>query len=244
MWFILNSLYISIVTTFSYLFLYMFPIWDDKIPKTGVFPRVSYTLIAVNIFVFLYQVSLWGADGEAFVMNFGTIPSVIMSWGQMHTLITNMFLHGGWMHLIGNMLFLWVFADNVEAHMGNIKFLIFYLLGGIVASLSHILLSASSDIPAIGASGAISAVLGAYLVIFPHSKIKMISLHWLHVFYISAIQFLGYWIVFQIVQWMWTLGSTGWGTARWAHIGGFVFGLIVGYMWKNRGLKEELRVKN
>lgn len=141
----------------------MFPIWDDTIPKTGVTPRVAYILIAINILVFLYQASLSPTEFEAFVMSFGTIPKAIMSWEATRSLLTNMFLHGSWMHLWGNMLFLWVFGDNIEARMGNIKFLLFYVAWGIVAALAHIFLNLDSTIPAVGASGAISAVLWEHI---------------------------------------------------------------------------------
>ncbi len=209
----------------------MFPIWDDSIPKTGVTPFISYLLIVANVLVFFYQASLDPSGFEAFVMSFGTIPQAIVGGEQLSTLFTNMFLHGSWMHLIGNMLFLRVFGDNIEARMGNIKFLLFYIIGGLLASGAHILLNLGSTIPAVGASGAISAVLGAYLVMFPKSRIKMIYPYGMRIFYLSALQFLGYWILLQIVSGVGDIGNTGWGTARWAHIGGFVFGVIIGRMY-------------
>lgn len=209
----------------------MFPIWDDKIPKTWVTPFVSYFLIVINVLVFFYQATLNPAWFEAFVMSFWTIPEVIMWWTQMHSLFTNMFLHWSRMHLIGNMLFLRVFGDNIEARMWNIKFLLFYICGWLAASAAHILLNTWSSIPAVGASGAIAAVLGAYLVMFPHSKIKMIYPTNFRVFYIWAVQFLAYWIVIQIVSGVGDWWNIWWWTARWAHIWWFAFWYAIGQFY-------------
>lgn len=229
------------------------PIGDTNV-RGGFKPIVSYSLILINIGIFLLQVATPGN----LVCEFATIPGDIYQGQHMYTLITNMFLHGGWMHLIGNMLFLWVFADNIEAVIGNMKFLIFYLLGGIFASAAHIffdLYAANPDfssccmpcaqgmnctdlatmcsgfIPSLGASGAISAVMGAYLVMFPGSRIK--TLIFVFTVTIPAIFFLGLWFASQLVSGIGSLGAlteeTS-GVAWWAHIGGFVFGLIYGFL--------------
>ncbi len=168
-------------------------------------------------------------------MEFATVPAEILSGSNFHTIITSMFLHGGWMHLVSNMLFLWVFADNIEATIGNFNFVLFYFFGGIAASLAHIFFNTQSLIPTVGASGAISAVLGAYLVMFPRSKIKTFFL-FLFV-NIPAVVFLGIWIVQQTLNGVSTIGTqniAGGGVAWWAHIGGFAFGFLVGYYLKRR----------
>lgn len=212
----------------------MFPIGDDQV-QGGSRPFFAYIFIAINIAVFLFQVSLSPDQLNVFVNHYGTIPSEINHGQDLYTIFTSMFLHGGWMHLIGNMLFMWVFADNIEAVMGNFNFLIFYLLGGIAAALVNSWISGNSDVPAIGASGAISAVLGAYIVMFPASKVKILVLYWFSSFYISAIYFLGFWIVQQLVSGFFSLGnqasqSQSSGVAFWAHIGGFGFGLVTGFV--------------
>lgn len=143
-----------------------FPIGDDQV-KGGHFPFFSYAFIGLNIIFFLLQLS----SGSG-LMEFAVVPAEILSGNNFYTLITSLFLHGDWMHLLWNMLFLWIFADNIEATIGNFRFLVFYLLGGIAASFAHIFFNAQSMTPMIGASGAISAALGAYLALFPDSRIK------------------------------------------------------------------------
>ena len=205
----------------------MFPIWDDQV-QGGYTPYRTRVFIVINVLVFFYQVSLWAGLDE-FIMTRGTIPEQIMSGSGYLTLITAMFLHGGWMHLIGNMLFLYVFGDNIEARIGNTKFLLFYLAGWIAAGLIHVGFNASSPIPAVWASGAIAAVLGAYLLLFPHSRIKMLFPQGMRIFYISAQQFLLYRIGMQFFSGVGALASS-WldgGVARWAHIGWFAFWVIV-----------------
>jgi membrane associated rhomboid family serine protease len=211
-----------------------FPIGDTNVER-GVRPLLSYVFIALNVAVFLYQVSL-GAAGNNFVMEFGSIPAEILSGQDLFTLVTSMFLHGGWMHLLGNMLFLWVFADNIEASVGYVKFLIFYLLGGIVAALTHAILGGNSWVPCVGASGAIAACLGAYLVMFPSSRIKILVLIFFLTFEIRAIYFLGFWIVQQFMSGIGSLATPtadSGGVAYWAHIGGFIFGLVMGFIFRN-----------
>ena len=151
----------------------IFPIGDDQV-KGGYFPLFSYAFIVLNVVIFLFQISLPEVKQEAFILEFGSIPNEITNGEDLFTLGTSMFLHGGWMHLIGNMLFLWVFADNIEATIGNGKFLFFYFMGGVAAVAGHIYFNMDSSIPMVGASGAISAVLGAYIVMFPKSRIKVL----------------------------------------------------------------------
>ncbi len=209
-----------------------FSIGDTQVVG-GHKPIVTYTLIAVNIIFFLYEVSLGSPNYENFLTNFGAIPAEITRGIDMHTLLTSMFLHGGWMHLIGNMLFLWVFADNIEAIIGNLYFLFFYIAGGLIGSAAHIMTNTDSIIPSIGASGAISAVMGAYLIMFPKSKIKVFIL--IFTTYMPALVFLLIWFAQQMLSGIGSLGATSaetTGVAWWAHIGGFVFGAMMGYLFK------------
>lgn len=210
----------------------LLPIGDDNI-KGGYFPVFSYGFIALNIAVFLYQVNLGEYMGE-FILHYGAIPAEILRGEDLYTLFTSMFLHGGWAHLLGNMLFLWIFADNVEAIVGSRRFLLFYLMGGLFAHALHLFFYPDSGIPTVGASGAISAVLGTYLVMFPTSKIRI--LFFIIPFRVPAFLFLGIWIFMQVSQGLDALGlnAANVGIAYWAHIGGFVFGIIQGLLFRPR----------
>lgn len=215
----------------------IFPIGDDNV-QGGTRPFFTYLFIAVNVLVFLYQFSLGGgAEGNDFIREYGSIPDELMRGEDWFTVMTSMFMHGGWMHLIGNMLFLWVFADNIEAVIGRFKFVLFYIGGGIAAAAIHTFFNQGSTIPAVGASGAISAVLGAYLVMFPGSKIKIFVAYFFRSFHMSALIFLGLWIGQQLLQGFMSLGPetahTG-GVAWWAHIGGFMFGVLFGFLFRKR----------
>jgi len=150
----------------------IFPIGDDNIIG-GHKPLVSYSLILINIFVFTYELSL-GLSAESFIAHYGMIPAEIWAGKDYFTILSSMFLHASWMHLIGNMLFLWIFADNIEAVIGSMRFSLFYFIGGAAAALIHMLADPFSMIPSVGASGAISAVMGAYLVLFPRSRVKLV----------------------------------------------------------------------
>lgn len=242
-----------------------FPIGDDQV-KGGHYPFVSYAFLAFNIIAFILQMQ----SPDLLICEYGSVPADILDGRNYFTLITSMFMHGGWMHIIGNMVFLWVFADNIEATIGSLKFLIFYIVGGLAASLGHIYLGmgtelagccypcgnemgikcaegtanlCSGSIPTVGASGAISAVLGAYLVMFPKSQVKVLVLAFFRSFKLPAFIFLGMWIAMQLFSGFSEMGkAASGGTAWWAHIGGFVFGVIAGFMFKEKGgifLKEE-----
>ena len=245
----------------------IFPIGDEQV-KGGYFPIFSYAFIVLNVMAFFFQLSF----PNALVCEFGCIPNQIVSGQDYITLLTSIFMHGGWMHLIGNMLFLWVFADNIEATVGNIPFLAFYLLGGLAASLAHIYFNyndvaslvnccnvcgnggircveggvraCSGSIPSVGASGAISEVLGAYLVMFPKSKVKVLVIYFFRSFHIPALYFLGFWIVQQLISGFASLGpetAATDGVAWWAHIGGFVFGLVAGFFAREKGPGERMQ---
>lgn len=216
----------------------IFPIGDDQV-KGGYRPFVSYSFILLNIVIFIFQSQLPEGQQASFVSHFGSIPAEITSGHDFFTLFTSMFLHGDWLHLLGNMLFLWVFADNIEATIGSPRFLLFYLMGGLVAAVGHIWFNWNSYIPMVGASGALSAVMGAYLVMFPVSRVKLLFI--IFPFRISAWIFLGIWIWQQWTNGMsWltqqmNIDSEGGGVAWWAHIGGFAFGLLAGFVFRAKG---------
>lgn len=212
----------------------LFPIGDDQV-RGGYTPWVSYSFIAINVAVFLLEVNMPPDQLEAFIFQYGSIPAETTRGEDLFTLFTSMFLHGGWLHLIGNMLFLWVFADNIEAVIGNMRFFIFYFLGGLAAHAAHIYFNWDIVIPTVGASGAISAVLGAYLVMFPASRVKMLFL--IFTFRIPAFLFLGFWIWQQWASGTASLKVTTAETeavAWWAHIGGFVFGVVAGLYYRTK----------
>ena len=202
----------------------------DNIPHRNK-PIVTIALLLLNVLVFLYQLSL-GTRVASFMMTYGFIPvrfsSSMSVAAKFLPLFTSMFLHGGFLHLAGNCLYLWIFADNVEDRLGHFNFLIFYLACGVAASLLHALFNLSSDIPAVGASGAIAGVLGAYFLMFPRARV--VTLLPLFIFWqiveIPAFFFLGFWFIYQFLFGIVTLGSMGAGVAFWAHIGGFIAGIL------------------
>ena len=211
----------------------MLPLHDDT--PTNSTPVVTVTIIIVCSLVFLYQSSLPPNPGEIFVYQFGAIPAVLFGHAALPpevaalpaftTVLTSMFLHGSWMHLFGNMLYLWVFGNNIEDVMGSSKFVVFYLLSGIVAAFSHAFTDPASTVPMVGASGAISGILGAYLLLFPHARILLLA-PVVGTTYVPAGIVLGFWFVMQILSGA-SLGSQGGGVAFFAHIGGFVAGMVL-----------------
>ena len=205
----------------------MFPI-SDVIPSRTT-PFVTVALIAVNSLVFLYQFSLPAPALDLFVGTYALIPA----WFSWPALFTSQFLHAGWMHAIGNMLYLWIFGDNVEDRLGHGAFLLFYLGSGAAAALLQTLFNPFSNVPMVGASGAIAGVMGAYFVLYPHSRV--LTAVFLVVFFdiieVPAIFFLGIWFLMQLLSGVGSLGASnaaGGGTAFWAHIGGFLAGGIIG----------------
>lgn len=211
-----------------------FPIGDTNIKK-GTKPFIAYALIAINVIVYIMEFLMPLPQQQAFVFAYGCIPNEILHGQDMFTLFTNMFLHGSWMHLIGNMAFLWIFADNIEATVGYFKFILFYLSGGVVATLTHVFLNIGSPIPSIGASGAIAACLGAYLIMFPTSKVKVFVMFLFSSFNVPSILFLGVWFAMQFSS-LWA-NVAGDNVAYWAHIGGFIFGVICGFLFKNKAIQ-------
>jgi len=198
-------------------------------------PLVTVSLIAVNVLIFLYQVSLDSFSLNHFIASYGLIPSRL----RPESLVTSMFLHGGWMHVIGNMWFLWIYGDNVEDTLGHAKYLLFYLLCGVAAGLVHMVFNADSRMPTIGASGAIAGVMGAYVVKFPRSRIVTLVpvFFFLTTMEIPASVILVYWFVVQFFSGFWTLGeshlSQG-GVAWFAHVGGFLAGIVLIYVLRPR----------
>ena len=167
-------------------------------------------------------------DGRALVLS--GVASPVPIWA---TMFTSMFIHGGWMHVLGNMLFLWVFGDNIEDRFGHVKFLLFYLVAGLAAVGAQVAINPDSQTPMIGASGAISGVTGAYLVLFPMSRIRtLLMFGFIMVVYLPAVLVLGAWFVLQAFQGVGSLGTVGGGVAYWAHVGGFVLGMMVATGYK------------
>jgi membrane associated rhomboid family serine protease len=213
----------------------MIPIRDEN-PVHSV-PIITYLLILFNIVVFLFQILL-GSSNQQFVYEFALIPAEVTglnSLGSILDIFTSMFMHAGLAHIGGNMLYLWIFGDNVEDRLGSFKYLIFYVLGGVVASIAHIFTNPDSIIPTVGASGAIAAVLGAYLVLFPSQKVlTLIPIgFWLRMTLLPASVVLGVWFIMQFFQGVLTLGGPDvGGVAFWAHIGGFISGVIMGLLFR------------
>jgi len=216
-----------------------FPIGDDQV-KGGHRPFIIYLLLAINVAVFIWQQQLPAQEMETVLQHYGSAPIDIIHGERLYSLFTSIFLHGSWAHLLGNMLFLWIFGDNIEATIGSGRFLLFYLLGAMAAHLGHIWFYADSTIPVVGASGAIAAIMGAYFVMFPGSRI--IVWFFFLTFRVSAFVFLGLWIFQQWLNGQEALllaASGGAGVAWWAHIGGFVFGLPMGIYYRFRWVSRE-----
>ena len=211
----------------------------DVIPSRTT-PFVTVTIIVFNSVAWLFELSLSHDDLREFLMIFGVVPGAFV-WP---TLITSMFLHGGWSHFIGNMLYLWIFGDNVEDRFGHGRYLVFYLLAGIVAALGHIMMDSSSMLPTIGASGAIAGVMGAYFVMYPHSRV--LTLLPLFIFWelieVPAILLLGFWFLMQLFSAgtiAMTASTEGGGVAFMAHVAGFVFGLGAVFLFRKRREPEQ-----
>lgn len=214
----------------------MIPLRDANPSRT--FPIITFALIAINVIVFIVEISQ-GEHMVRFIIDFGLIPSAVVTDFKMMSIgsatilpfLTSMFLHGGWMHLIGNMLFLYIFGDNVEDRFGHIRFFIFYIIAGIAAALTQVIMFPDSEIPMVGASGAIAGVLGAYVLMFPRARIITLIpiIFFFDIVELPAFIFLGIWFFMQIFSGVFSLGigSDAGGVAWWAHIGGFTAGAIL-----------------
>jgi len=202
----------------------------DTVPSATV-PVVTYLLIAANVAVTVYQSSLGGA-AERFVYTYGLVPRAFVRHGAVVPLLTSMFLHGNWVHLLGNMLYLHIFGDNVEDRLGHLRYVTLYLLAGLAAGIAQVAMNPTSPLPMVGASGAIAGVTGAYFVFFPRARIVTLVpiFLFLQVVEIPAVFFLLFWFVFQLLAGVGSLhaaDSMG-GVAFWAHVGGFLTGMMLG----------------
>ncbi len=220
----------------------MIPLKDINPARSA--PVVNIALIVANVLVFIYMVyasTLAPGSENAFMMAYGTVPLRVSLFEQgrvtaeaaLLPLVTSIFLHGGLMHLAGNMLFLWVFGDNVEDYFGHVGYLLFYLVCGVGSGLIHVLFNLGSRIPAVGASGAISGVMGAYAVLYPRHRI--LTFFFVFLLPVPAILILGYWFVIQFLEGVTGIGTrTQGGVAVWAHVGGFVLGVLITLLLKKK----------
>jgi len=227
----------------------MIPIKDDQ-PRYST-PYVNTFLIAINILVYLFQSLLDPRSGELFARQFGEVPAhlaAFVSGSPRYSLpevvlpfFTSMFLHGSWIHVLGNMWFLYIFGDNIEDYLGHFKYLTFYLLAGLIAMGTQVAIYSHSNVPTVGASGAIAGVLGAYFILYPRARV--LTWFFVFVFYIPAWVMLGYWFVLQFLAGAATLsvaqtGRDVGGVAVWAHVGGFVAGMVMIKIFTERGKRS------
>ena len=210
----------------------MFPIGDDDSSRRTV-PLVTYALVALNVLFFFVELS----GGDAFVGKWAFVPRRFMAnpAADFPTLFTSMFMHGGWLHLGGNMLYLWIFGDNVEDRFGHLPFTIFYLLCGLAATFAQLMFSLGSRVPNLGASGAIAGVLGAYILLFPQGRVRV--LQGTQVVQMPALMVIGFWIVLQFFSGIGSIANTAdtGGVAYMAHIGGFLAGFVLTFLFRGRG---------
>jgi len=213
-----------------------FPIGDDDTARRTV-PLVTYALIALNVLFFFVELS----GGDAFIMKWAFVPSRFLAnpVADFPTLFTSMFMHAGWLHLGGNMLYLWIFGDNVEDRFGHLKFLIFYLFCGLTATFVQMAVNPASDVPNLGASGAIAGVLAAYILMFPQGMVRVMQGQ--RVIQVPALIMIGFWIVLQLFSGFASLGGadTG-GVAYMAHIGGFAAGLVLAFLFRGKTIQRRL----
>jgi membrane associated rhomboid family serine protease len=228
----------------------MIPLRDSN--PSGTVPIVTIGLIGINVLVWLYELSL-GPRLDRFLVEYGLTPLRFIYFYKLPggfldnsflPLFTSIFLHAGWMHVIGNMWFLWIFGDNVEDRLGHLKYLIFYLVCGIGASIFHIIFNPGSNVPTVGASGAISGVLGAYLVSFPHARIYTLLIIVVIIRFVElpAFIFLIAWFLFQFLSGASQLGAAAdsGGVAYWAHMGGFVVGIVLLWIMPKNPARQRL----
>jgi len=207
----------------------MLPIGDDDSSRR-TFPLVTYVLIALNVLFFFVEMS----GGDAFIGEWAFVPSRFLAnpVGDSLTLLTSLFMHAGWLHLGGNMLYLWIFGDNVEDRFGHVKFTIFYLLCGLGATFAQLAFSVGSSVPNLGASGAIAGVLGAYILLFPQGRVRVLQGQ--QVIQVPALIVIGLWIVLQLFSGIGSIAATAdtGGVAYMAHIGGFVVGIVLTFLFR------------
>ena len=203
----------------------------DVIP-TRTFPVITILLIAVNALAFFFELSVPESGMPAFMRVFAMVPADF-AWT---TIFTSMFLHAGWLHFLGNMLYLWIFGDNVEERLGHLRFLLFYLVCGTVAALAHVRMNPGSVVPTLGASGAIAGVMGAYFVMYPNSRILTLIFFgfFFRVTEVPAVVLLGIWFVLQFLSGAVSMGAEGGGVAVWAHVAGFLTGAAWVFIFRQR----------
>lgn len=210
----------------------MFPIGDDDSSRRTV-PVVTYALVALNVLFFFVELS----GGDAFIMRWSFVPRRFLAdpAGNFPTLFASMFMHAGWAHLVGNMVYLWIFGDNVEDRFGHVKFIVFYLLCGIAATFAQLAFNAASSVPNLGASGAIAGVLGAYILLFPRGQVRVVMGR--GVVPMPALVVIGFWIVLQFVSGVGSIAATAntGGVAYMAHIGGFIAGCALTFLFRGTG---------
>lgn len=210
----------------------MLPLYDDL--RTNRFPIVTYGLIGLNALIFFYMVTLSGQGLLEFIQQYGAVAAEITMGVNYLTLLTSLFLHGGIAHIVGNMLFLNIFGDNIEDRLGSLRYILFYLVCGLVASLTQIMVNPDSSIPLIGASGAVAGLMGAYLRLYPHTRILTLFTfgYFVRMIHLPAWTMLIYWVLFEIISGVGSLGyADQGGVAYFAHIGGFVTGWILSYLF-------------
>ena len=214
--------------------MFFLPLFDDNPTKSR--PIISWLVIALCVIIYLYQTGLSPIAERYFIISFGAIPARFFAEYDYFSLISSMFLHGGFMHIASNMLYLWIFGDNVEEAMGHVRFTIFYLICGIAAALTQAFIDPHSAIPLIGASGGIAGILGAYIMLYPRATIKVFM--WIIIFVrlvnIPAWIVLGFWIGGQFIAVPEALANQGGGVAYFAHIGGFIAGVILAGLFKKK----------
>jgi len=204
------------------------------------FPLMTVIFILLNVLVFVYELLLPSESAlESMVFSWGLVPARLMQMDALAiaTIFTSMFIHSGFMHIIGNMLYLWIFGDNIESALGSLRFTVFYLLCGVGAALGQVLIDPASEIPMVGASGAISGVMGAYLLLYPHAQVETLVFlgYFMRLVRMPAVVVLGMWIVMQLLSGLASLGtSASGGVAVFAHIGGFVTGLVLALFMRRR----------
>ena len=207
----------------------MFPIGDDDSSRRTI-PLVTYALIILNVLFFLVEL----ASGDAFIEQWAFVPSRFLAnpTADFLTILTSIFMHAGWLHLAGNLLYLWIFGDNVEDRFGHLKFIIFYLLCGLAATLAQLAFSLTSNIPNLGASGAIAGVLGAYILLFPKGRVRVLL--GAQVIQMPALIVIGLWIVLQLFISVGSIASTAdtGGVAYMAHVGGFIAGFVLTFLFR------------
>ncbi len=215
----------------------MIPLGDaDRRPLR--LPIITALLIAANAMVFLAELG----GGDAFVNRWSLVPAQVAAGHNWITILTSMFMHAGWMHILGNMLFFWVFGPEIEDVMGSMRYLVFYLLGGLAATVAQVAVAPSSTIPNLGASGAIAAVMGAFLITYPRDRIRTILIigWFIRITFVPAIVLVGVWFLTQLVSQVGALADTqSGGVAYMAHVGGFLFGLLTSRLFETRERRRQ-----